>query len=170
MADVYIFPLLLVVLYNVFSFVKTEVISHTEYLNITHLPPDILPPMRIRRSVSSEKFRKLQGNWRFTHDEILEMFADYYKCITKANRPSERVTNPLSAVLALEGQEVELPCPVCLRPDQPSPFDSMFWQRVRVTDAVTAHVDPKTPGIKIEPDMTLIFKVDMPVAQCNVQL
>ncbi|XP_045212509.2 Ig-like V-type domain-containing protein FAM187A [Mercenaria mercenaria] len=100
----------------------------------------------------------MQANWKYSKEEIREMFETYYKCIEEANKRENRIKEAITAVLALEGQRVELKCPSCRRPDQDSGQARLFWQRVRNVDASTTHIDPSAKGIKMKKDMTLIIK------------
>ncbi|XP_052775889.1 Ig-like V-type domain-containing protein FAM187A [Mya arenaria] len=124
------------------------------------LPDDILPVHqgRGKRSVSADKFSKLQGNWKYSKEEVTKMFDDYYKCITERNKPENRVRQSITAVLAMQGQRIDLQCPFCQRPDQDAEMNKMFWQRVRVSDSSTSHISPKTKGLKIKQDMSLIIQ------------
>lgn len=86
------------------------------------------------------------------------MFQQYYDCLEKANKRENRIQEAITAVLALEGQRVELKCPTCQRPDQDSGMARLFWQRVRNIDASTTHIRPDNKGMKIKKDMTLVIK------------
>ena len=141
------------------KFADTDDELNDTFIDVTELPNAILPVVRHRRSMSSTDFKKIQANWKLSKEEVEKMFEAYYECITETNKPENRVKNPITAVLALEGQRIELTCPVCHRPDQTSNFHRMFWQRVRTADATTVHINPKTPGIHIKEDMTLVIKV-----------
>lgn len=156
-----IYSLFMMSLINLFYFHNALACDalNTEFMNISHLPDEILPVSRSRRSVSFTEFKRLQANWKFNKEEIKKMFEDYYACINENNKPENRIVNPITAVLALEGQRVELKCPICQRPDQEAPLHQMFWQRVRVEDTSTKHINPKTPGLTIADDMTLLIKV-----------
>lgn len=105
---------------------------------------------RKERSISMDTFNNLQANWKYSSKEIIDMFDQYYKCITDANKQENRIKEAITAVLALEGQRVDLKCPTCSRPDQDSGKSRLFWQRVRNSDASTTHIRPDSEGMKIK--------------------
>ena len=113
---------------------------------------------REKRSLSLGSFNRMQANWKYSKKEIKEMFEKYYRCIEEANKPENRMKEAIIAILALEGQRVELKCPSCQRPDQDSSKAKLFWQRVRNVDSTTKHIDPSAKGIKLKKDMTLVIK------------
>lgn len=113
---------------------------------------------RRERSLSLGSFNRLQGNWKYSKKEIQAMFQKYYDCLEKANKRENRITEAITAVLALDGQRIELKCPTCQRPDQHSGNARLFWQRVRNADASTTHIRPDNKGMKIKKDMTLVIK------------
>lgn len=110
------------------------------------------------RSLSLGDFNRMQANWKYSKKEIKSMFEEYYECIENANKRENRIQESITAVLALEGQRVELKCPTCQRPDQKSGRARLFWQRVRNEDASTTHINPSNKGMKIKKDMTLVIK------------
>lgn len=114
--------------------------------------------MRRARSLSFDDFKRMQANWKYSKNKIKSMFEMYYKCIENANKRENRIQESITAVLALEGQRVELKCPTCQRPDQISGRARLFWQRVRNEDASTTHIDPSNEGMEIKKDMTLVIR------------
>ncbi|KAL4239995.1 hypothetical protein ACF0H5_000790 [Mactra antiquata] len=114
--------------------------------------------LRRKRALGLSDFNKLQGNWKYSKGEIEQMFEDYYKCLNEYNKRENRINEAITAILALEGQRVELKCPTCLRPDQDTKENRLFWQRVRNADASTTHISSKTKGIKIDKDLTLVLE------------
>lgn len=119
---------------------------------------------RQKRSKGRFDFNRLQGTWRYSKEEIKEIFEEYYSCLDNYMKRENRITEAITAILALEGQRVELKCPICVRPDRKTKIRStrLFWQRVRNADATTTHINHKTKGVKIKRDMTLIFnKIDV---------
>jgi hypothetical protein len=100
----------------------------------------------------------MQANWKYSKKEVKKMFDEYYKCIEEANKSENRMKEAITAVLALEGQRVDLKCPSCQRPDQDSVKAKLFWQRARNVDSTTMHVDPSAEGFKLKKDMTLVIK------------
>ena len=126
------------------------------------LPDEILPAKnqsRSKRAMSSDALKQLEGNWKLEKDEIKKLFDEYNQCITESNKPENRIHQPITAILAMEGQRVDLKCPFCKRPDQPDAIHTMFWQRVRISDSSTAHISPHAKGLTIKKDMALIIKV-----------
>ncbi|XP_060600521.1 Ig-like V-type domain-containing protein FAM187A [Ruditapes philippinarum] len=113
---------------------------------------------RHRRSLSLGSFNRMQANWKYSKKEVKKMFDEYYKCIEEANKSENRMKEAITAVLALEGQRVDLKCPSCQRPDQDSVKAKLFWQRARNVDSTTMHVDPSAEGFKLKKDMTLVIK------------
>ena len=112
--------------------------------------------LRRHRSVSMSNFQMLQGNWKFSKEEIEETFEKYYDCIDKKRAKEERGTESIDAVLALEGQRVYLECGVCLRPDQDE-GNKVHWQKMDTTDASISHV--KIGGkFKLKKDKSLVIK------------
>ena len=101
-------------------------------------------------------FKMLQGNWKFSKEELEEMFEKYYECIRKKRESEEQGTESINAVLALEAQRVELECEICLRPDQDE-GNRVHWQRMDMVDASVSHVKLGN-RFKLKKDKTLVIK------------
>ena len=111
---------------------------------------------RRKRAMSMGDFKMLQGNWKFSKEELEEMFEKYYDCIRKKRESEERGTESINAVLALEAQRVELECEICLRPDQDE-GNRVHWQRMDMIDASVSHVKLGN-RFKLKKDKTLVIK------------
>ena len=111
---------------------------------------------RGKRSVSMRDFKLLQGNWKFSKEELEEMFETYYKCINKKRADEENGSESINAALALEAQRVELECEICLRPDQDEGI-KVHWQKMDMVDASVSHVKLGN-RFKMKKDKTLIIK------------
>ena len=141
-----VLSILLIFILSICTVVKTDGSSKTN--------------VRKDRSVSMGDFQMLQGNWKYSKEEIEEMFQKYYECIDEKRAKEEKGTESIDAVLALEGQRVYLECGVCLRPDQDE-GNKVHWQKMDTADASISHV--KIGGkFKLKKDKTLVIsKVDI---------
>ena len=112
--------------------------------------------VRKDRSLPMGDFQMLQGNWKFSKEEIKEMFELYYVCLKAKREKEKKAKESIDAVLALEGQRVYLPCGVCLRPDQDE-GSTVHWQKMATADASISHV--KIGGnFKLMKDKTLVIR------------
>ncbi|KAH3861907.1 Ig-like V-type domain-containing protein FAM187A [Dreissena polymorpha] len=143
-----------------YIFISLSMNLNSFCFDLSSIPQDILPVYQHRseRAISSLDILKNKGTWQFSKQEIKDVFEKYYSCIREANLSENRIHDPLVAILALEGQRVELKCPVCQRPDQEPKKFQMFWQRMRVVDSSTSHIAPETRNMNILNDMTLVIK------------
>ena len=118
----------------------------------------LFPTVRVRkkRSLSMSDFKMVQGNWKFSKEEIKKMYDEYYECIAKKREDEEKGRESIDAVLALEGQRVELDCAICLRPDQDE-GGKVHWQKMDMVDASVSHIKLGNK-FNVKKDKTLVIR------------
>ena len=115
--------------------------------NVLFVDSEALKPRRERSLWASR--------WRNSKKAFKRKFEEYYKCKEKSEKEEKKVTDTITAILALEGQRVNLPCPLCVRPDQ---TPRIHWQRIRTADSSIVNVRQGLHGMKVKKDLTLVIK------------
>ncbi|XP_069125696.1 Ig-like V-type domain-containing protein FAM187A [Argopecten irradians] len=108
---------------------------------------------RVKRKSKLSTFREM--GWSLSPADALEVFNAYYKCVME-REATETGKLDITAVLSLEGQNIELKCPLCLRPDQDSGRLDIQWQHMSSRDSAMRYVD-ENYKFKFTDEMSLII-------------
>ncbi|XP_060076776.1 Ig-like V-type domain-containing protein FAM187A [Ylistrum balloti] len=106
-----------------------------------------------KRIIDLSVYRKM--GWELSPADALQVFDAYYECLMK-RETSENSKLDITAVLSLEGQNIELKCPICLRPDQESGRLGIQWQHMSTRDSAMRYVD-ESSKFKFTDEMSLII-------------
>lgn len=92
--------------------------------------------------------------WELSPQDALQVFDAYYECLMKKAATADKIN--VIAMLALEGQNMEMKCPICLRPDQDTGRLHIQWQHMGARDSAMRYIE-KTAKFKVTDDMSLII-------------
>ncbi|XP_021351112.1 Ig-like V-type domain-containing protein FAM187A [Mizuhopecten yessoensis] len=93
--------------------------------------------------------------WELSPQDALQVFDAYYDCLLK-RESSDTGKLDITAVLSLEGQNIELKCPMCLRPDQDAGVFDVQWQQIRARDSAMRYVE-ESSKFKFTDKMSLVI-------------
>ncbi|CAG5119996.1 unnamed protein product [Candidula unifasciata] len=89
------------------------------------------------------------------------MFETYYKCLQEKIQTIHKEEFPIKAHLAVEGESVQMLCPVCYRPDESEDSQRAIWQ-VLLHEISTLQEVHENKRIHISKEYTLLIeKIDV---------